>query len=86
MTEMEKEGNGLTVTKSDYRSSAWSLRVGQEKRAGSPCPIKKPRRMNLVMRITASETLAVFRAFNPDVLVSKFNPFRSVDFVDYQFV
>ena len=38
------------------------------------------------MRITASETLTVFRAFNPDVLVSKFNPFRSVDFVDYQFV
>ena len=42
--------------------------------------------MNLIMRITASEILAVFRAFNPDVLVSKFNPFRSVDFVDYQFV
>ena len=34
MTEMEKEGNGLTVTKSDYRSSAWSLRVGAGKKSG----------------------------------------------------
>lgn len=33
MTEMEKEGNGLTVTKSDYRSSAGSLRVGAGKKS-----------------------------------------------------